>query len=141
MRGNLAGTLIKYLRDLTQVTCEINWVRIAYDNEFHLQVIPMQALTAEYLSAHVSAPAAPLSLAECSKGQQVLLCELRSNPAFGEHDGAVTARMKSLGFLPGVQLTVIGYGLFGRDPLAVQVNGTKFALRRAEAQKLVVLPL
>ena len=116
-------------------------MRIAYDNEFHLQVIPMQALTAEYLSTDVSSPVTKLSLAECSKGQQVMLTELRPNTAFGEHDSAVTARMKALGFLPGVQLTVIGHGLFGRDPLAVQINGTKFALRRAEAHKLIVIPL
>lgn len=101
----------------------------------------MQALTAEYLSSDLTAPVSHLSLAECSKGQQVMLTELRANPAFGDQDSAVTARMKALGFLPGVQLKVIGYGLFGRDPLAVQINGTKFALRRAEANKLIVIPL
>ncbi|HNG58636.1 MAG TPA: FeoA family protein [Cellvibrionaceae bacterium] len=101
----------------------------------------MQAVTAEYLSPDLSTPVSRLSLTECSKGQHVMLTELRPNPAFGDHDNAVTARMKALGFLPGVQLTVIGYGLFGRDPLAVQINGTKFALRRAEAHKLIVIPL
>lgn len=101
----------------------------------------MQALTAEYLSPDVSTPVGHLSLTECSKGQEVMLTELRPNAAFGEHDSAVTTRMKALGFLPGVQLKVIGYGLFGRDPMAVQINGTKFALRRAEAHKLLVIPL
>ncbi|HEY6529032.1 MAG TPA: FeoA family protein [Cellvibrionaceae bacterium] len=101
----------------------------------------MKALTVEILSTHTSSAVTPHSLAECSKGQQVLLVELSANPAFGDQDLAVTARMKSLGFVPGAQLKVIGYGLFGRDPLAIQVNGTKFALRRAEAQKLLVIPL
>jgi ferrous iron transport protein A len=101
----------------------------------------MKALTAEIVSTDASSVVSPYSLAECSKGQQVMLIELSTNSAFGDQDLAVTARMKSLGFLPGAHLKVIGYGLFGRDPLAVQVNGTKFALRRAEAQKLLVIPL
>jgi ferrous iron transport protein A len=101
----------------------------------------MKALTAEILSTHASSVVTTSTLAECSKGQQVMIVEFCANPAFGDQDLAVAARMKSLGFLPGAHLKVIGYGLFGRDPLAVQVNGTKFALRRAEAQKLLVIPL
>lgn len=101
----------------------------------------MQALSVDLLCPSSASAVEQLSLDNCNKGQQVMLTSLGANTAFGALDDAVTARMKALGFMPGVRLTVIGYGLFGRDPLAVQINGTKFALRRAEAKKLLVIPL
>ena len=101
----------------------------------------MQVINAELLCPQVSVAIESLTLTECHKGQQVMLTGLTANAVFGPHDDAVTARMKALGFMPGAKLTVIGYGLFGRDPLAVQLNGTKFALRHAEAKKLLVVPL
>lgn len=79
-----------------------------------------------------------LSLDECRKGAQVRIVELQPQSLFGTQDERVTLRLKELGFLPGAQLKVIGFGLMGSDPLAVQVNGTKFALRRAEAAKIRV---
>lgn len=77
-------------------------------------------------------------LHECRKGTQVRVVDLLAQPLFGSQDDRVTLRLKELGFLPGAQLKIIGFGLLGSDPLAVQVNGTKFALRRAEAAKIRV---
>ncbi len=79
-----------------------------------------------------------LRLDECRKGAQVRIIDLQQQPLFGTQDERVTLRLKELGFLPGAQLKIIGFGLLGSDPLAVQVNGTKFALRRAEAAKIRV---
>lgn len=79
-----------------------------------------------------------LRLDECRKGAQVRVVDLLAQPLFGQQDERVTLRLKELGFLPGAQLKIIGFGLLGSDPLAVQVNGTKFALRRAEAAKIRV---
>jgi ferrous iron transport protein A len=79
-----------------------------------------------------------LGLHQCPKGAQVRILGLQPQPLFGAQDERVTLRLKELGFLPGALLRVIGFGLLGRDPLAVQVNGTKFALRRAEATKIRV---
>lgn len=76
------------------------------------------------------------SLDQCTKGSRVRVVEIVEQPLFGSQDDNVTLRLKELGFLPGVQLKVIGFGLLGTDPLAVQINGTKFALRRAEAAKI-----
>ncbi|HQQ61945.1 MAG TPA: FeoA family protein [Pseudomonadales bacterium] len=80
-------------------------------------------------------------LDQCQKGMQVQIAALLPQPRFGDQDEQVTLRLKELGFLPGNLLTVIGFGLMGRDPMAVQVNGTKFALRRAEASKILVEPV
>jgi ferrous iron transport protein A len=79
-----------------------------------------------------------LRLDECRKGAQVRIVDLQPQALFGSQDERVTLRLKELGFLPGAQLKIIGFGLLGSDPLAVQVNGTKFALRRAEAAKIRV---
>ncbi len=79
-----------------------------------------------------------LRLDQCKKGAQVRVVNLIAQPLFGSQDDRVSLRLKELGFLPGAQLKVIGFGLMGSDPLAVQVNGTKFALRRAEAAKINV---
>ncbi len=81
---------------------------------------------------------ANLSLDLCQKGVPLRIVDLVAQPRFGTQDEQVTLRLKELGFLPGSLLTIIGFGLLGHDPLAVQINGTKFALRRAEAAKILV---
>ncbi len=82
-----------------------------------------------------------LRLDQCNKGAHVRVTGLIEQPLFGAQDERVSLRLKELGFLPGAPLKVIGFGLLGSDPLAVQVNGTKFALRRAEAAKICVEPV
>lgn len=82
-----------------------------------------------------------LRLDQCAKGARVRVVKLIEQPLFGVQDEHVGLRLKELGFLPGAPLKVIGFGLLGADPLAVQVNGTKFALRRAEAAKIYVEPI
>lgn len=47
-------------------------------------------------------------------------------------------RLKTLGFIPGEQVTVLAWGLFGRDPVLVQIGFTRFALRRSEADRIQV---
>ena len=43
-------------------------------------------------------------------------------------------RLRELGFLPGEPVQVVRRGPGGREPLAVQVGDTLFALRLAEAR-------
>lgn len=93
------------------------------------------------MNAAISSPlssASELRLDQCRKGAELRVVSLLQQPLFGAQDERVTLRLKELGFLPGALLKVIGFGLLGSDPLAVQVNGTKFALRRAEAAKIGV---
>jgi ferrous iron transport protein A len=83
-------------------------------------------------------PKDPITLLECRKGTRARVTAVLDQPLFGEHDARVSLRLKELGFLPGVSIEVIGFGLLRADPLAVKVNGTKFALRRTEAAKIGV---
>jgi len=79
-------------------------------------------------------------LTRLAKGTHARIVQLEALSTFGANDDAVTQRLKELGFLPGARLKVIGFGLFGASPIAVQINGTKFALRTAEASKIFVEP-
>lgn len=51
---------------------------------------------------------------------------------------AVAPRLEDLGFVRGEPLRVIAHGPLGADPIVVQVGYTRFALRRAEAARILV---
>ena len=50
-------------------------------------------------------------------------------------------RLLEIGFLPGERVRVIAQGYPGRDPLAVRIGHTTFALRRYEAALIRVVSL
>ena len=50
-------------------------------------------------------------------------------------------RLLEIGFLPGEQVRVMAHGYPGRDPLAVRVGHTTFALRRHEDALIRVVPV
>lgn len=53
----------------------------------------------------------------------------------------IARRLVTLGFVPGEQVKVLAQGLFGADPIMVQIGFTRFALRRAEADRIEVSEL
>ena len=53
-------------------------------------------------------------------------------------DDEVAARLRDLGFVPGETVQVVARAPFGRDPIAVQVGFTRFALRRTEAERVFI---
>jgi ferrous iron transport protein A len=50
----------------------------------------------------------------------------------------IAARLGDLGFVAGEPVRVVARGPLGGDPLVVQVGYTRFALRRAEAARVVL---
>lgn len=50
----------------------------------------------------------------------------------------ITKRLVTLGFVPGERVKVLARGLFGADPLLVQIGFTRFALRCSEAERIEV---
>ncbi|GAB3485056.1 FeoA family protein [Azotobacter salinestris] len=84
-------------------------------------------------------PSVHTPLYRLPKGAKATVVDVVSHTVFGDLDDQVTLRLKELGFLPGATLEVIGFGLFGADPIAVRINGTKFGLRRAEAEKVLAI--
>lgn len=51
---------------------------------------------------------------------------------------AVAARLRDLGFVRGEPVRVVASAPFGGDPIVVQIGSTRFALRRAEAQRVML---
>ncbi|WP_443114714.1 FeoA family protein [Herbaspirillum seropedicae] len=51
---------------------------------------------------------------------------------------AVAARLRDLGFVPGEPVRVVAAAPWGGDPIVVQIGSTRFALRRAEAQRVML---
>lgn len=62
------------------------------------------------------------NLTQCKKGLRLIVKSITEQSLFGAQDEKVSLRLKELGFLPGAEIEVIGFGLFGADPLAVKVT-------------------
>lgn len=58
----------------------------------------------------------------------------RVAPASAHADAHMLRRLEELGFLPGEPVRLLRRGPGGREPLAVQIGETLFALRLVEAQ-------
>jgi ferrous iron transport protein A len=56
------------------------------------------------------------------------------SPASGQADPQLLRRLGELGFLPGEPVQVLRRGPGGRDPIAVQIGESMFALRKVEAE-------
>ncbi|HKR42982.1 MAG TPA: FeoA family protein, partial [Paraburkholderia sp.] len=50
----------------------------------------------------------------------------------------IAQRLRDLGFVAGEPVRVVARAPWGADPLLVQIGSTRFALRRAEAQRVSV---
>lgn len=50
----------------------------------------------------------------------------------------IAQRLRDLGFVEGEPVRVVAVGPLGGDPLLIQIGSTRFALRRAEAARVLV---
>ena len=57
---------------------------------------------------------------------------------FKANDGELETRLREIGFAEGDQVEALHFGLFGRNPMSVRLNGALIALRRSEAQAVLV---
>ena len=74
------------------------------------------------------------------KAKQTAIIRKVSRTTDGEsalHD-VVASRLETLGFVPGTKVQVITKGIFGGDPILIQVGFTRFALRKSEAAKIEI---
>ncbi|MBH0086216.1 FeoA domain-containing protein [Psychrobacter sp. SCQQ22] len=77
------------------------------------------------------------SLLNFDKRQPAIIDEIVANSRFGEIDGAISQRLKDLGFLPNTLIHIVAKGLFGKPPYAVQLStGAQFSLRADELIKI-----
>jgi ferrous iron transport protein A len=75
-------------------------------------------------------------LSQLPNGAHALVESVQSgSPEVGE---STVRRLGELGFIPGEPIQMLRRGPGGREPLAVQVGETQFALRLVEAQCIQV---
>jgi len=57
---------------------------------------------------------------------------------FDESDPDLSTRLREIGFAEGDNVTSLHFGLFGKNPISVSVNGALIALRRQDAQAVIL---
>jgi ferrous iron transport protein A len=77
-------------------------------------------------------------LSELPNGAHALVDRVFSGSR--EVDGITVQRLEELGFIAGEPVLMLRRGPGGREPLAVQIGETLFALRLVEAQSIAVTP-
>jgi len=82
--------------------------------------------------------AAALSLDQLPSHQWATVLDV-ARPADAE-DRELALRLTEIGFVPGEAVRIVASGVPGREPLAVRLGHTTFALRRHEAALIRVVP-
>jgi ferrous iron transport protein A len=75
-------------------------------------------------------------LSELAKGATAVIHEVEDVKL----NDPISQRLRELGFVRGEPVRVVAHGPIGGDPLLVQIGFTRFALRRAEAARVQVIP-
>lgn len=85
-----------------------------------------------------TAPTATLTLDQLPSHRWATVIEVSQPTAAGGQDLAL--RLAEVGFVPGEAVRIVASGVPGREPLAVRLGHTTFALRRHEAALVRVTP-
>ncbi len=57
---------------------------------------------------------------------------------FSAAAGELETRLREIGFAEGDHVTALHFGLFGRNPMTVKLNSATIALRRREADAVLI---
>ena len=57
---------------------------------------------------------------------------------FDSADEELSMRLREIGFAEGDNVTPLHFGLFGKNPISVRVNGALIALRRQDAKAVLI---
>jgi ferrous iron transport protein A len=101
-------------------------------------LIRMCACDGKAAMRHAMSPLATLSLNQLPDGGRGTVARVVS--ASADMDAVALRRLGELGFLPGEPVQLLRRGPGGREPLAVMIGETMFALRLLEAQCIEVTP-
>lgn len=73
-------------------------------------------------------------LSELKKGDSAVVREVED----AHEADPIARRLRELGFVRGEPVRLVAQGPIGGDPLLVQIGFTRFALRRSEAERVLV---
>ena len=83
------------------------------------------------LISPLAAPAVSFPLDELPTHQWATVLDLQRPSVVEDHE--LVLRLTEIGFVPGEAVRIVAAGAPGRDPIAVRLGHTTFALRRHEA--------
>ena len=79
-----------------------------------------------------------MNLFQVKQDQTVKIIDLKKGEQYQDKNDLVLERLELLGFRVGESLQVLAKGLFGGDPVLVQIETSRFALRKNEAERIFV---
>ncbi|WP_291988582.1 FeoA family protein [Candidatus Accumulibacter sp. ACC007] len=82
-----------------------------------------------------------ISLFDLPQGHEGTVSSGNVAAAGGDAARELALRLYEIGFVDGERVRVVARGFPGGEPIAVRVGGTIFALRRFEAERVLVAPL
>lgn len=77
-----------------------------------------------------------MRLSELAKGATAVIQDVEDR----QPSDPISRRLRELGFVRGEPVRIVAHGPIGGDPLLVEIGFTRFALRRAEAARVQVIP-
>ena len=79
-----------------------------------------------------------MNLFQVKQDQTVKIIDLKKGEQYQDKNDPVLERLELLGFRVGESLQVLAKGLFGGDPVLVQIETSRFALRKNAAERIFV---
>ena len=79
-----------------------------------------------------------MNLFQVKQDQTVKIIDLKKGEQYQDKNDPVLERLELLGFRVGETLQVLAKGLFGGDPVLVQIETSRFDLRKNEAERIFV---
>ena len=77
-----------------------------------------------------------MRLSDLAKGATAVIHEVEDANA----NDPIAGRLREIGFVRGEPVRIVAKGPLGGEPILVQIGFTRFALRRAEAARVQVIP-
>lgn len=92
-----------------------------------------------YNQLHFNHPeGSAVRLSELKKKQTACVAKIHRDQGNDHQVDMVASRLETLGFVSGARVQVIAKGIFGGDPILIQIGFTRFALRKVEAEKVEI---
>lgn len=79
-----------------------------------------------------------MRLSELKVKQTAIVSKVSRNADENGLPDLIASRLETLGFVAGTHVQVITKGIFGGDPILIKIGFTRFALRKAEADKVEI---
>ena len=98
------------------------------------------AETLEFVEPETLSRSGNVALSLLRRGDHAIITRVGfgDEGAHPSQDAELERRLVELGFVEGARLEVLHEGLIGRDPIAVQLEDRRVALRRREADRILV---